>query len=802
MKKIIAILLLCLFSWTTTGAWAVTDVVSEIKKDAFADNAQESTDTTFEKELRLSPIEKLFNDKDVEISGKPLLQVGYDIFSAKNQTSAGMTGKYDGSYVLNIGEKVNVNLSGDSVDIMAISGSNLLSPSIKGEVNSNGALFVQGLGSVQAEGKTISSVENSLNSLASKKYKNLKVKLSISSGQDFTVFVYGHVNRPGRVSIGNNSSVLDALNAAGGVDKNGSLRNITYTSGKKSKSIDLYQAIFQGNDGNIILKANDKIFVNDIGSVVAIKNGVTQPGIYEIKEGETIYKLATSYAGGFLPIVKGAEVTMTTYDKDSKSYKAKSVDWNNIKTTKLSNGDTLLFKETYNIVENTVTIQGNIKHPNTYAYKEGMRLSDILKSEDELLEETFLSQAVIRRVSGKDNTVETIPVYLKDFFAGKSDPLLQPKDIINIYKKTNSDFVDIYGCINTPKHLTYIDGMTLKNVMTDIQFMESDNSKTDENKEEALYPQEDGTVVGSMEDNSRMLSTDNVAVEITSKDGATQLYYLYDIMINSDKIGGIELKPNDRILFRPLRGNEVLKTVKVSGFVKNPGVFKFIDGKRLTDMIEMAGGVTEEADIRGIVFKRSAVKNKQVEVASKNNDRDIKLIEGRMAAQYGATSDSSQARLDVINSMKEEQKNIGKKYDGQISLNIKENNIKKINNINNLYVQDGDDIYIPRIPNYVNVIGEVYNEMAFVYKKGARAKKYIKEIGGYTPNANRFKLYRISINGSAKRIRKSSKIEPGDTIVVPRKVAGNEWIDPVSKALASIANVAIAVMAVWNVNKR
>ena len=92
--------------------------------------------------------------------------------------------------------------------------------------------------------------------------------------------------------------------------------------------------------------------------------------------------------------------------------------------------------------------------------------------------------------------------------------------------------------------------------------------------------------------------------------------------------------------------------------------------------------------------------------------------------------------------------------------------------------------------------------MAFVYKKGARAKKYIKEIGGYTPNANRFKLYRISINGSAKRIRKSSKIEPGDTIVVPRKVAGNEWIDPVSKALASIANVAIAVMAVWNVNKR
>ena len=764
-------------------------------------NAQETTDIGFEKSMGLSPIEKLFNDKDAAISGNPLRQMGYDVFS-NSASSAGMTGKYEGSYVLNVGEKVNINMTGDSVDVMALSGSSLLSPSIKGEVDSNGMLFVAGIGSVQAEGRTISTVEQALNSMASKKYKSIKIKLSISSGQDFTVFVYGHVSRPGRIVVGNNSSIIDALGAAGGVSKNGSLRNITYTSGKKSKSVDIYQAIFQGNDGNIILKANDKIFVNDIGSVVAIKNGVTQPGIYEIKDGETIYKLAVSYAGGFLPVVKGSEVTMTTYDSASKSYKAKPVEWSAIKSTKLSNGDTLQFRETYNIVENTVTIQGNIKHPNTYAYREGMRLSDILKSEDELLEETFLSQAVIRRVSGKDNTVETIPVYLKDFFDGKSDPLLQPKDVINIYKKTNSDFVDIYGCINTPKHLTFIDNMTLKDVMTDIQFMETDNSKTEDNKNEALYPQEDGTVIGSMENNSRLLPAESVAVEITNKNGSTQLYYLYDIMINSDRISGIELKPNDRILFRPLRGNEILKTVKVSGFVKNPGVFKFIDGKRLTDMIEMAGGVTEDADIRGTVFKRRSLKNKQAEVAIKNNERDIKLMEGRMVAQYGATSDGAEARLAVINTMKDEQKDIGKKYNGQISLNIKVNDVNKINKINNLYVQDGDDIYIPRIPNYVNVIGEVYNEMAFVYQKGARAKKYIKEIGGYTPNANRFKLYRISINGSAERIRKSSRIEPGDSIVVPRKVAGNEWIDPISKALASVANVAIAVMAVWNVGRR
>ena len=803
MKRLVAIVLLCIFGWTTSGAWAISEVTTVKAKaqndDAFDNNYQELSKTPAENIAQLSPIEKLFNNKDVEITGKPLLQAGYNIFTNASQ-GAVATGKYDSSYVLNVGEKVNVYLSGDSVDIMAISGSSLLDPVTKSEVNSNGSLYVQGIGSVQAEGKSITEVEKALNSLASVKYKNLKVKLSISSGQDFSVFVYGHVEKPGRVVIGNNSSILDALNAAGGVKKTGSLRNISYTSNKKTKSVDLYQAIFQGNDNNIILKANDKIFVNDIGSVVAIKNGVTQPGIYEVKNGETIYKLAVSYAGGFLPVTKGAEVTMTTYDSASNSYKAKAVEWSAIKSTKLNNGDTLQFKETYNIVENTVKIQGNIKHPNTYAYREGMRLSDILKSEDELLEETFLSQAVIRRVKDKDNTVETIPVYLKDFFAGKSDPLLQPKDVINIYKKTNSDFVDIYGCINTPKHLTFIDNMKLKDVMTDLQFLETDNTK-DEPETGELYPQEDGTLIGSMENSARLIAADDVAVEITSEDGKTQLYYLYDIMVNSDEINGIALKPNDKIFFRPLRGNEIIKTVKVSGFVKNPGVFKFIKGKRLTDMIEIAGGVTEDADIRGTIFKRNTVKAKQIELAKKNIERDIKLIEGRMASQYGADDKNSKARQDMIAVLEEDKNNISDKYNGQISLNIRHNDIKKIKSIDNLYVQDGDDIYIPRIPTHVNVIGEVYNEMSFVYSNGSKAKKYIKEIGGYTPNANRFKLYRVSINGRAERIRKSSKIEPGDTIVVPRKVAGNEWIDPISKALGAVASLAIAAVALLRINK-
>ena len=117
--------------------------------------------------------------------------------------------------------------------------------------------------------------------------------MTVASGQEFSVFVYGQVARPGKILVGNNSSVMDALNSAGGVKKTGTLRNITYTSNGKSKSVDLYKALFSGNDDGIILRPNDKIFVDKIGDVVAVKNGVTVPGIYEIKDGENLQKIVT-----------------------------------------------------------------------------------------------------------------------------------------------------------------------------------------------------------------------------------------------------------------------------------------------------------------------------------------------------------------------------------------------------------------------------------------------------------------------------------------------------------------------------
>ena len=135
-KLITTILMIAIFS--ANSALAVTysqkgqnlDKIrtNAAKNDAFSDNYQEAN--TKATVVGLSLVEKMFNGKSADLTGNVLKQVGYDLFSAPASSSASTTGKFDNNYKLSIGEKLSIYLYGDSVDIMAISGSSLLTPVI------------------------------------------------------------------------------------------------------------------------------------------------------------------------------------------------------------------------------------------------------------------------------------------------------------------------------------------------------------------------------------------------------------------------------------------------------------------------------------------------------------------------------------------------------------------------------------------------------------------------------------------------------------------------------------------------
>ncbi len=760
------------------------------------------------KDQNQSPIEKIFSSDinkmqagSSDVNTVILKQIGYDFF--QNVSTSGM-GKYDGTYKLNIGEKVKVYLWGDSVDVLSLNGSSLISPVADAQVDSQGNLFVPGIGETKADGYSVADVEKSLQTMASRKFSNIKVRISVSDQSDFAVFVYGYVNKPGKVAVGHNSSIIEALAAAGGVNKSGSLRNITYTSssGQKQK-VDLYETIFRGKDSNIRLRPNDRIFVGNIGAVIAIKNGVKIPGIYELSPSENIWNII-SYAGGLLPSTDKSVLNVRTYNSQTGERTSKDIQKDAFASTKLSNGDIVEFRELYGKAENFITLEGNVKQPAIFEYKEGMKLSDILKDKNDLQEETFIYQAVIKRIDGDGQQVKVIPVSLEDFFNGGNNPSLEPRDVITVYKSTNTNFIEVYGCIDRPKQIPYTENLTLKDVLADIQFIVSANSDAnikDVNNNEELPAEEPAAdsentkMAIAASTSSVLLPSSNVAVEITDKDQNTKTYYLYDIFIQTDQTKSIKINPYDKIMFRPLRENEIIKTVKVSGFVNKPGVYRFVEGKKLADMIEQAGGLDDEADLRGIVFTRASLANKSRKMVEEKNMKDIKLIQGQMASNLRPTQDDTEARMQMMKDIEEDNQNISSQLFGRIALDIKNNDLSKIKKDQNIEIQDGDEIFIPKESNHVTVIGEVYNETSFLYKDGKKAGYYIKMGGGYTPNARRTKIYKIGVNGRAKRthLLTSNSIEPGDTIVIPRKIRGNDWVDMVTKSLQTIVGMLSSV---------
>ncbi len=753
-------------------------------------------------------IEEQFS-RDIGGSAADIKQVGYDLFMSSGGSGSG---KYDGSYQLSIGETVEVYCWGNSLDLLNLSGgSALLAPVSKTKIDPQGNLFVAGLGLVQAENKTIEQVEKQLQSIANQKFSNVKVKIAIADKDDFSVFVYGYVNKPSKVSIGSNSSIVEAISGAGGVQKIGSLRNVSYKSNGKVQKIDLYNVMFKGNDLGIRLKPNDIIFVDKIGSVVALTNGVKQPGIYELAAKDSLAGII-EYAGGVAQNTAPDNVNIRSYDAQIGQRKAKDFALKTSSSITLKGGDIIAFESLYGGTDNIVTIEGSVKHPKTVEYKQGMKLSDILKSQDELQDQTFMTQAVITRLVGADKVQRVIPVSLDAFFSGVDNPVLMSRDVITVYKNANSDVVDVYGCINMPKKIPFNEKLTLKDVLADVYFtkipsnlagvMYVSNDKNSTNAEQstvAIKTDDENKLTASvaMVDIAQ-ISADNVAVEIIGKND-TRVFYLYDVLVQKDATNHIKIEKGDKVFFRPLRGDEIIKTVKVSGYVNRPGVYYFVDGKTLTDMIEMAGGLQDSANFKGTVFTRASLAAKERELALDKNQKDIRLLHGLIGADSTQTEDTLAQRQKLLEGIASETSDILTstiKYKGRISLNITDNNVNSLPKAENILIQDGDEIYIPKIVDHVTVMGEVYNEASFIYKKGAHAAYYVDLVGGYTQNARTNQIYKIDINGKAKKIGRkltAASIEPGDSIIVPRKIRGKDWLTTTTQVLQSIVNLALGV---------
>lgn len=253
-----------------------------------------------------------------------------------------------------------------------------------------------------------------------------------------------------------------------------------------------------------------------------------------------------------------------------------------------------------------------------------------------------------------------------------------------------------------------------------------------------------------------------------------------DALIKGDETQNPLLQPKDHV--KVYTTYHEAEKIAVSGEVIRPGIYETHGNERLSDLIRRVGGFTPEAYPYGAVLKRKDVKASQ----AKHFQTFIAKMQSQVlqsSAQGAATASSPEeasykkTELTLNQGIIDNLKAIQDQFEGRVAINITEEVDKWAGTKDDLLLQDGDSLLIPKRPQEVLVIGEVHNQGAQIFQPGLTVKEYIEHTGGLTKEAEKSEIFVVKANGFAFGKDSPSvgnlenvQLHAGDTIFVPQRV--------------------------------
>ena len=267
------------------------------------------------------------------------------------------------------------------------------------------------------------------------------------------------------------------------------------------------------------------------------------------------------------------------------------------------------------------------------------------------------------------------------------------------------------------------------------------------------------------------------------------------LIANISQFKNIKSRDQDRVFVR----KSSYRNVKIDGAVVRPGNYKMIEGQNVFDLIEDAGGYTQNAFPEGAIYLNEQAKQINSNALEKLYDEFIDDLMGILQKSSG----SGEMDITPLITLSQQIKN--STPNGRIIVDL-------LDDSSQIVVKNNDSIFIPEKNNNVFIFGEVLNEGALIYKRGADLEFYLDEASGLKQQANGQSIFIMYPNGQTKLFNRkrnlfASKsqeitIEPGSVIYVPKKLDNSLSSRLTAQAYATIlGQVALAVASVNSINK-
>ena len=624
-----------------------------------------------------------------------------------------------------------------------------------------------------------------------------------------TITVEGAVDQPRAYPFTKGMTVATALDLARGLLREAYLERADLVRENPDKTIslipiNLQKALRREPSDDLPLQRYDRIKIYGEAEVkwldsryVELKGAVRKPGRFVRMDSMRLSDLILQ-AGGLLPEASFEKIFVFKKNPDGTEGQLLKIDGgkalfqNDANNILLEDRDLILVytKEQAEYKENAAfTIEGAIQSPGKYTRAKDMTLKDAVEVAGGYLPTASIETIYIFRKNPDGTEGPLLKVDgTKLLSDGGSTIPLTDRDQIVVYKKDEvkyrpSQSVTIFGAVLKPGTFPRSSGLTLKD----------------------LIAIAGGTKPGS--------SSKVILSHARVKAGTpNEIYSLSDVLAGKVSYliqdGDIVSVPSDSDF------QETAQFVVLDGQVKNPGTYPITRrGETIKDLIERAGGLTNDAWVEGAAFVRNPkllvtdsytrlspriqaaikeVQDRQYERALAKSDLD-KARALASTQQAGATSGSlsiaalnpntavQAAALDKgPNPLVAQQLGLRETvsparvvsatdFGGNLPVRLDSAHRNK-NSADNLILRDGDVINIPLKPVTVGVAGAVLLPSNQLYASGKTLKYYLDRSGGYTTDADINQVFIIRPTGNVTRAKSSTMIQLGDTIFVPTKV--------------------------------